>query len=73
MKSIRYHRAGGKAEQLERSHRLRDRIRRQGDAPEGRCISGTDEDGEVTLDDAFRILSYYSLSAAGREADWEKV
>ena len=27
----------------------------------------------VTLDDAFRILSYYSLSAAGREADWEKV
>ena len=33
----------------------------------------TDEDGEVTLDDAFRILSYYSLSAAGREADWEKV
>ena len=41
MKSIRYHRAGGKAEQLERSHRLRDRIRRQGDAPEGRCISGS--------------------------------
>lgn len=33
----------------------------------------TDEDGEVTLDDAFLILSYYSLSAAGREADWEKV
>lgn len=33
----------------------------------------TDEDGEVTLDDAFRILSYYSLSAAGREADWETI